>query len=166
VQRSDDPRLLRGLISHRVLVLSNTLALAAARYYPRRFGVRLAEWRVIDALHAGSGITAIEISQWLKTDKAWVGRSVERLVRAGLARRRPDPEHGRRQLLALTERGERTYRAIAAAARRRNGNLLAGLGPGAGIKVERALAELQARASHLLARPDLGFGPVRRKRRT
>jgi hypothetical protein len=66
----------------------------------------------------------------------------------------------------LTERGERTYRAIAAAARRRNGNLLAGLGPGAGIKVERALAELQARASHLLARPDLGFGPVRRKRRT
>jgi hypothetical protein len=31
-----------------VLVLSNTLARAAARYYPRRFGVRLAEWRVID----------------------------------------------------------------------------------------------------------------------
>ena len=74
MERSDDPRLLRGLISHRVLVLSNTLALAAARYYPRRFGIRLAEWRVIDALHAGRGITAIEISQWLKTDKAWVGR--------------------------------------------------------------------------------------------
>ncbi len=166
VQRSDDPRLLRGLISHRVLVLSNTLALAAARYYPRRFGIRLAEWRVIDALHAGHGITAIEISQWLKTDKAWVGRSVERLVRAGFARRRPDPDHGRRQLLTLTEKGERTYRAIAAAARRRNENLLAGL-PGARRKaLERALTGLQASATRLLARPDLGFGASGNPKRT
>src|SRR5690349_12062523 len=104
-----DPRLLRALVSHRVLVLSNTLARAAARYYPRRFGIRLPEWRVIDALHAGRGITAIEISQWLHTDKAWVGRSVERLVAAGHVRRRPDPEHGRRQLLWLTPKGERAY---------------------------------------------------------
>ena len=158
MQRSDDPRLLRGLISHRVLVLSNTLALAAARYYPRRFGIRLAEWRVIDALHAGRGITAIEISQWLKTDKAWVGRSVERLVKAGYARRRPDPEHGRRQLLALTPKGERAYRDIAAAARQRNESLLAGFSGARREALELALTELQARASALLLRPDLGFG--------
>jgi DNA-binding MarR family transcriptional regulator len=170
MQRSDDPRLLRGLISHRVLVLSNTLALAAARYYPRRFGIRLAEWRVIDALHAGRGITAIEISQWLKTDKAWVGRSVERLIRARYARRRPDPEHGRRQLLTLTRKGERAYRAIAEAARRRNENLLAGFTRQGRAALERALAQLQAGASRLLSRPDLGFrtsaaGRARARRR-
>ena len=158
MQTFDDPRLLRGLVSHRVLVLSNSLALAAARYYSRRFGIRLAEWRVIDALHAGGGITAIRISQWLKTDKAWVGRSVERLVRAGLARRRPDPEHGRRQLVTLTEKGERTYRAIAAAARRRNENLLAGLKASERKALEGVLGDLQARASRLLSRADLGFG--------
>ena len=158
MQTFDDPRLLRGLVSHRVLVLSNSLALAAARYYQRRFGVRLAEWRVIDALHAGDGITAIRISQWLKTDKAWVGRSVERLVRAGLARRRPDPEHGRRQLVTLTQKGQRTYRAIAAAARRRNENLLAGLKASERKALEAVLGDLQARASRLLSRPDLGFG--------
>lgn len=157
MQRSDDPRLLRGLISHRVLVLSNTLALAAGRYYPRRFGIRLAEWRVIDALHAGRGITANQISQWLKTDKAWVGRSVERLIRAGYARRRPDPDHGRRQLVTLTGKGERAYRAIAAAARRRNENLLAGFKASERVALERALAALQASASRLLSRPDLGF---------
>ena len=162
MQRSDDPRLLRGVISHRVLVLSNTLALAAARHYPRRFGIRLAEWRVIDALHAGGGITANQISQWLKTDKAWVGRSVERLVQAGYARRRPDPQHGRRQLLTLTEKGERAYRAIAAAARRRNDNLLAGFTGGSRKALEQALADLQASASRLLSLPDLGFG--RRKK--
>ena len=162
MRRPDDPRLLRGLISHRVLVLSNTLALAAARHYPRRFGIRLAEWRVIDALHAGRGITANQISHWLKTDKAWVGRSVERLVHAGYARRKRDPRHGRRQLLTLTEKGETAYRAIAAAARRRNENLLAGFTDGSRKALEHALADLQACASRLLSLPDLGFG--RRKK--
>ena len=156
--RSDDPRLLRGLLSHRVLVLSNTLARAASRYYLERFGVRLPEWRVIDAVHAGGGITANQISLWLHTDKAWVGRSVERLVQGGYIRRRRDPRHGRRLLLSLTAKGERRYAAIAVAARRRNQNLLAVL-PAAERKVlERALGRLQARAAAMLAAPDAGFG--------
>ena len=158
MKRAADPRLLRALVSHRVLVLSNTLARAAARYYPRRFNVSLPEWRVIDALHAGRGITAIEISQWLLTDKAWVGRSVERLITAGYVRRKPDPEHGRRQILRLTAKGERAYEAIASAARRRHDNLLEALAPAERDVLERALGKLQDRASAMLARPDLGFG--------
>ena len=155
--RSGDPRLLRGLLSHRVLVLSNTLARAAARYYPRRFGVRLPEWRVIDALHAGRGISANQISQWLQTDKAWVGRSVERLIAAGYVRRRPDPKHGRRLLLTLTAKGERAYGAIAAAAQRRHDNVLKALSAEERQVLERALAKLQARAEAMLGDPGLGF---------
>lgn len=158
MKRSDDPRLLRGLLSHRVLVLSNTLALAASRYYPRRFGVRLAEWRVIDALHAGRGISANQISQWLLTDKAWVGRSVERLIAAGYVRRRPDPGHGRRLLLSLTAKGERMYADIAVAARRRHDNLLDALSAAEREVLERALGKAQARAEAMLAEPDFGFG--------
>jgi DNA-binding MarR family transcriptional regulator len=161
MRKADDPRLLRALLSHRVLLLSNTLALAASRYYLRRFGVRLAEWRVIDALHAGRGISANQISQWLRTDKAWVGRSVERLIAAGLVRRKPDPRHGRRLLLSLTARGERTYAAIALAARRRHANLLDALSPAEREAVERALGQLQARAAAMLAEPELGFGKAR-----
>jgi len=161
MKRSDDPRLLRALLSHRVLLLSNTLARAAARYYPRRFGVRLAEWRVIDALHAGRGISANQISLWLRTDKAWVGRSVERLIAAGYVRRRPDPAHGRRLLLSLTPKGERRYAAIAIAARRRNDNLLEVLATAQRTAVERALGALQARAAAMLADPELGFGKRR-----
>ena len=154
----DDPRLLNALLSHRVLVLSNTLALAAARHYPRRFGVRLAEWRVIDALHAGGEISANEISRWLRTDKAWIGRSVDRLIRGGYVKRRPDPAHGRRILLSLTAKGQRTYTSIATAARRRHKNLLAALSVEERQLFERAMAKLQARASELLAAPHLGFG--------
>lgn len=158
MKRSGDPRLLRGLLSHRVLVLSNTLARAASRYYLRRFGVRLAEWRVIDALHAGRGISANQISQWLQTDKAWVGRSVERLIAAGYVRRRPDPRHGRRLLLTLTAKGERAYAAIAAAAQRRHDNVLKPLTAEERQFLERILAKLQARAEEMLAEPGLGFG--------
>jgi DNA-binding MarR family transcriptional regulator len=154
----DDPRLLHALVSHRVLVLSNTLALAASRYYLRRFGIRLAEWRVIDALHAGRSISANRISQWLRTDKAWVGRSIERLIAAGYARRRPDPGHGRRLLLSLTAKGEKIYAEIAIAARRRNSNLLGTLSTAEREMTERALGKLQARASLMLAKTDLGFG--------
>ena len=159
MERSGDPRLLRGLLSHRVLVLSNTLARAASRYYPRRFGVRLAEWRVIDALHAGRGISAIQISQWLQTDKAWVGRSVERLIAAGYVRRRPDPEHGRRMLLALTAKGERAYAAIARAAQRRHEIALKALTAEEREVLERVLGKLQARADEMLGDAQLGFGP-------
>ena len=158
MKRSGDPRLLRGLLSHRVLVLSNTLARAAARYYLRRFGVRLAEWRVIDALHAGRGISANQISQWLQTDKAWVGRSVERLITAGYVRRRPDPQHGRRLLLTLTAKGERAYAAIAAAAQRRHDNALKALTKEERQTLERILSKLQDRAEEMLAEPELGFG--------
>ena len=153
----DDPRLLHALLSHRLLVLSNTLALAASRYYPQRFGVRLSEWRVIDALHAGHGITANQISRWLRTDKAWVGRSVDRLMATGYVRRRPDPGHGRRMLLALSPKGERAYAAIAAAARRRHRNVLDALTAAERDQLERTLAKLQARASSMLSSPDLGF---------
>jgi len=158
VKRSGDPRLLRGLLSHRLLVLSNTLARAAARFYPRRFGVRLAEWRVIDALHAGRGISANQISQWLLTDKAWVKRSVDRLIAAGYVRRRPDPGHGRRLLLTLTAKGERAYAAIAAAARRRHDNVLMALTAGEREVLERVLNKLQVRAEEILGEPGLGFG--------
>jgi DNA-binding MarR family transcriptional regulator len=156
--RSGDPRLLRGLLSHRVLVLSNTLARAAARHYLRRFGIRLPEWRVIDALHAGRGISANQISQWLQTDKAWVGRSVERLIAGGYVRRRPDPEHGRRLLLTLTAKGERAYAAIAAAAQRRHDNVLKVLSAEERRALEGILGKLQARAEELLEEPELGFG--------
>jgi DNA-binding MarR family transcriptional regulator len=154
----DDPRLLNALLSHRVLLLSNTLALAAARHYPRRYGVRLAEWRVIDALHAGREISANEISRWLRTDKAWVGRSVDRLIGGGYVKRRPDPAHGRRILLSLTAKGERAYAGIASAARRRHENLLAALSDEERRILERVIVKLQRRANELLAAPDLGFG--------
>ena len=161
---SDDPRLLRALVSHRVLVLSNTLALAASRYYLRRFGIRLPEWRVIDALHAGRGISANRISQWLRTDKAWVKRSVDRLVAAGYVRRRPDATDGRRFLLGLTAKGEHAYAAIAAAARRRNQNLIGALSSADRRALEDLLGKLQARAAAMLADSDWGFTAASRSK--
>jgi DNA-binding MarR family transcriptional regulator len=119
--------------------------------------VRLSEWRVIDALHAGGEISANQISQWLMTDKAWVSRSVERLIEEGYVRRAADPGHGRRLLIRLTAKGERAYAAIAAAARQRNANLLECLTAAQQHTLRIALERLEARAATMLAAAHLGF---------
>src|SRR5688500_4288690 len=147
MSRPDDPRLLRFLLSHRLLVLSNTLALAASRHYAKRFAVRLAEWRVRVGVIAGGGSSAQQISPWLRTDKAWVGRSVERLIAAGYVRRRPDPTHALRLRRRLTPKRQHTYAAIAAAAQRRNDNVLAALSVREREALERSLGKLQERAA-------------------
>jgi hypothetical protein len=61
-------------------------------------------------------------------------------------------------LLRLTAKGERAYAAIAVAARRRHDNLLGALSAAQRKALERALGKLQARATAMLAAPDLGFG--------
>ena len=61
-------------------------------------------------------------------------------------------------LLSLTNKGKRAYAAIAAAARRRHGNLLRALSPAERKALEQGLAKLQRRASEMLAAADLGFG--------
>jgi DNA-binding MarR family transcriptional regulator len=78
-------------------------------------------------------------------------------------RSRPDPNHGRRRLLALTPKGERVYAAIGAAARRRNANLLHVLSAAERATLERLFAKLQARAAKMLADPQHGFGRSVRK---
>ena len=93
-----------------------------------------------------------------RSDKAWVGRSVERLIAAGYVRRRPDPEHGRRLLLTLTAKGERAYAVVAAAAQRRHDNALKALTAEERQILERILGKLQARADEMLAEPEFGFG--------
>ena len=152
MKQTDDPRLLHALVSHRVLVLSNTLALAASRYYLRRFGIRLAEWRVIDALHAGRGISANRISHGCAPTRPWGARSRP-------DRRGPCPPQGgpgaRAPAAAQPDsQGERMYAGIAP---RRDAMAIARRAIGAERECSNApLGKLQARA--VLCSPETAFG--------
>ena len=76
------------LFSYRLLVLSSTLGRWAAREYQKRFDLKFPEWRILSVVGARGPISPIEVSNIIAIDKAWISRTVPRLVKRGLLRDR------------------------------------------------------------------------------
>jgi DNA-binding MarR family transcriptional regulator len=77
-----------------------------------RFGLTVAEWRVLTHLYAVSPITARQLGLRVHADKAEISRACAGLVKRGLATRKADAKDRRSALLAITPRGERLHDAI------------------------------------------------------
>ncbi len=158
-----EPRSVADMVSYRVLRLSNTFALYAARRYREQFDITLPEWRVMSIIGVAEPTTARDISRVLATDKAWVGLSVERLERRGYVTRTPDERDARRILIWLAKPGREMHDAILAVARQRQRRLLATLPKGAAEVLVASLDRLQTEADRMLdefnaSGPKLGAG--------
>ncbi|MDE2620277.1 MAG: MarR family transcriptional regulator [Sphingomonadales bacterium] len=75
---------------------------AAARAY----GVTGPQWRVLGTLQTRPGATQTMIAAELEVEAITTGRMIDRLQKAGLVERRPDPADRRAWLLFLTPAGE------------------------------------------------------------
>lgn len=148
------PTSVTGLLTTRLLRLSNTLALYSSRRYRQEFGVTLPEWRVMSIVASRDGTTARDISSALATDKAWVGLTVKSLAERGYLTRALDKQDTRRVLLSLTKQGKEVHDAIMAVARRRQRRLLAALPDGAADVFSTSLALLQSEADEMLKELD------------
>ncbi len=92
------------------------------RFYTREIGLlaqhlpqsnlSLAEARVLYELSRPGERTAADIIRTLRMDKAHVSRIVARFRAAGLLKTRPNPAHGKHQLLSLTAAGRKTFRQL------------------------------------------------------
>ncbi len=149
-----EPRSIADTLSYRVLRLSNTFALYAARRYREQFGITLPEWRVMSIIGVGEPTTARDISRVLATDKGWVGLSVERLESRGYVTRSPDKRDARRALIRLSPQGRKMHDAILAVARQRQRRLLATLPQGAAEVLVGSLDLLQLEADRMLEELD------------
>lgn len=69
-------------------------------------------------VHRGLARSASDLTRMLRVDSTAVTRMVDRLEEKGLIAREPDPEDGRRQLLALTEDAEALMPEVEDVARR------------------------------------------------
>jgi DNA-binding MarR family transcriptional regulator len=145
-----EPNSIADTLSYRVLRLSNTFALYAARRYREQFGITLPEWRVMSIIGVDEPTTARDISRVLATDKGWVGLSVERLEHRGYVTRTPDERDARRILIRLSRRGREMHDAILAVARQRQRRLLATLPKGASEVLVASLDRLQIEADRML----------------
>lgn len=144
------------LFSYRLLVLSSTLGRWAAREYQKRFDLKLPEWRILSVVGARGPISPIEVSNIIAIDKAWISRTVPRLVKRGLLSTRADPLDRRRTELVLTDAGAEIHRAMSRVSLGRQENLLSGVKPADVQAFSRMLAALQENSESMLALQDGG----------
>ena len=87
--------------------LVNRTARLMAQMFSRRLqrhGVALAQWAILLLLYAKDGQTQRELSRVVAIEPPTVARTIDRMVRDGLARREPHPQDGRATCIRLTSR--------------------------------------------------------------
>ncbi len=147
---------LEQFLPYRLSVLSNTVSMALAGAYARRFGLSIPQWRVIAVLARTPGLSAAAVAERTAMDKVAVSRALTGLVRTGRVRRTLARSDRRRSVLTLTARGREVYTRIVPYALEYERRLLSELAPSEQSLLDAVLYRLQRRAGLL--------GPVRAPR--
>ena len=96
---------LATFLPYRLSVVAAEVSEGLAVQYGARFGLTIAEWRVLATVGACDGITASDIAAHAHLGKVKVSRAAASLSGRGLLSRRPDEEDGRQAHLSLTPEG-------------------------------------------------------------
>jgi DNA-binding MarR family transcriptional regulator len=129
-------------VPYRLSVLTNRVSNAIARTYSRRFGLSVAEWRVMAVLGQVSGLSAGEVARRTQMDKVQVSRAVTKLVQGRRVQKQSDSTDGRVTRLALTVRGRAIYDEIVPHALELEEQFLAALAPNERHAFNRLIAKL------------------------
>ena len=140
---------LEDFLPYRLSVLTNRISHAIARQYGARFGLSIAEWRVMAVLGRFAPASANEVCERTAMDKVRVSRAVARLKRSGLIVAATDKADRRRSALRLSAPGKRTYRRIVPLALRLEAEFIGALTPAECATLDGLLAKLHARAEML-----------------
>jgi DNA-binding MarR family transcriptional regulator len=100
-------------IPYRLSVLTNRVSNAISRQYSERFGLSIAEWRVMAVLGGTSGLSAREVAARTEMDKVQVSRAVAGLMRRKRLQRQTDGADARVTRLSLSAKGRAIYDEIA-----------------------------------------------------
>lgn len=110
---SKAPLHLDDFLPYRLSVASNVVSAFIATVYEKRFGISIAEWRVIAILGEGVAMAPREIVERAKLDKVTVSRTAKSLEWRGLVMRAADDVDQRSHRLALTGDGRALYDEVA-----------------------------------------------------
>jgi DNA-binding MarR family transcriptional regulator len=140
---------LAGFLPYQLSVASNAVSSLIAERYRKRFGLKIAEWRVMAVLGDRGSLTQRDLTAATVMDKVAVNRAVKVLEERGLVARAPNPGDGRSHLLVLTDEGKGIHGEVMPLARATEADLLAGLEPEEEALLRRLLAALRERAMRL-----------------
>ncbi len=138
---------LNSHIPTRVAIFANRLSRAASRFYRKRYGIGVVEWRLIMYIGRAKETRANRICSETDLDKGAVSRSLATLQGMGVVTVKEDGADGRRNNVALTVKGRALHSELVPIALERQTKLVADLTP-AEVRLFIALiAKLQAKVS-------------------
>jgi DNA-binding MarR family transcriptional regulator len=132
-----------------VHILSNRIGRAFYSEVETKFGVTIAEWRVMLTLASDPGVSAAEITNSWAMEKMSVNRAIQRLIDNSNVSRSRDPEDGRSYRLSLTAKGRKLYARIAPAANKRYTEIISSVSAEELDIVVAALQKMIVRAEEL-----------------
>jgi DNA-binding MarR family transcriptional regulator len=136
-------------LPYRLSVATNRISRAFAARYSQRFGISIAEWRVLAVLGSFAPLSSNEICERTAMDKARVSRAVAQLGAKGLIDRAAHPVDQRLLRLSLSAAGRKTYRAVVPIAEQLERELTAELSAEERAVLDRCLQRLDAAVARL-----------------
>lgn len=89
----------------------------------------LNEWRVMVVVASHPGAAAADVAESTGLDKMAVSRAIAGLDKSGRLRKEGDPHDHRRSRLSLSVEGQRLFAKVGRTAKKREAELLTGIGP-------------------------------------
>jgi DNA-binding MarR family transcriptional regulator len=132
-----------------VHILSNRIGRAFHSEVETKYGLSIAEWRVLLTLSAEPGITAAEITNRWALEKMLVNRAIQQLVDSGNISRTRNPQDLRSFTLTMTAKGAKLYDKISPAANKRYNELQSAVSKQELEVTVRALKRMIRRAEEL-----------------
>lgn len=119
---------LEEFLPYQLAILSSRISAEFSTLYKRKFGISVAEWRVVAHLSQSNFVSVREIHKRVDMDKSKVSRAASRLTKNGYVTKTANPDDGRLVSLELTAKGHRMVSEIAPLAREFESRVLAMLG--------------------------------------
>jgi DNA-binding MarR family transcriptional regulator len=136
-------------VPYRLSVLTNRVSNAIAREYSERFGLSIAEWRVMAVLGGAAGLSARDVAARTEMDKVQVSRAVANLMHDKRVQRQTDEADARVTRLSLSAKGRAIYDEIVPLALSLEAQFLDALTNDERAAFDRLLTKLAARAKGL-----------------
>ncbi|TRW96811.1 MarR family transcriptional regulator [Paracoccus sp. M683] len=96
---------LSGFLPYRLAVAAQHVSAGLAGLYRNRFGISVAEWRVLVHLMDSGEVSVRELGQMVSLEKSKASRAATRLAEAGLIEKTENEADRRLVSLSLTDQG-------------------------------------------------------------
>lgn len=150
--RGEPGLMLETFLPYRLAVLAHATSRALADVYAERFGLSIAEWRILANLGRFGPLYAGELAERSSLEKPKVTRALQRLEAAGLTQRVVGVEDRRQVRVLLSRRGRIVVRQIAPLALEWEAKFLATLAKREREALEFILTKLMQRVEDMPAR--------------